>query len=168
QRSEFADAWRRQCKTSPHAPSAQSVKWTSAQGENYFPLVLAAFHAGVRLARLGECEHRIDDRTDAPGGEQWPHLLQQLIADRSLELRGAGPQRRPGDHEALLHDSQHVDLTLRSALRRDHDEAALGREHLQIARHVAAADHVENDVDAAPAGRCSDLAYEIFGLVVDR
>ena len=59
-------------------------------------------------------------------------------------------------------------VALRPALQPDLHEPAFDREHVDIARHVVAADHVEDDVDAASAGRVADGRDEIRLAIVDR
>ncbi len=61
-----------------------------------------------------------------------------------------------------------VGLHLAAAQEGDDDEAALEREAAEILLDVVAADHVEDDVDAALAGDPRDLGDEVLRPVVDR
>ena len=65
-----------------------------------------------------------------------------------LERDRARPQRRAGDGEALAQHQAGIDLALDAALHRDDDQPAVLGQALELARDVAAGDHVEDDVDA--------------------
>ena len=72
------------------------------------------------------------------------------MAPFSSTLRGRSvePVRVP----ALQHHRREIDLGLRAVQEGDADMPALQRERVDVALHIVAADHVEDDIDAA-AGR---------------
>ncbi len=88
--------------------------------------------------------------------------------DRRLERDWARAEHRSGQRQSAAHHQPEIDLGHRPALQRDRDVAAVVGEAGEVARDIVAADHVEDDIDAAPAGDAGDLVDEVARLVVDR
>ena len=65
------------------------------------------------------------------------------------------------------HHLREVELDLRPGLVRDHHQPPLQRQGAHVARQVVAADHVEDDVDAAPRRRVAHRVDEVGHPVVD-
>ncbi len=79
-----------------------SSRNSASRRQNDLADMRGALHALMRLPRLGERKHRIDNRLAAPGLEQRPDRLQESVGDLRLFYRRTGAERRAGVDEALL------------------------------------------------------------------
>jgi hypothetical protein len=100
--------------------------------------------------------------------EERPDVLAQRLGERHLALGWTRAQRRARHGQPTHHDVPPVDLHAPAAQERDHHEPAFKRQAFQVLLDVVAADHVEDDVDAALAGDPRNLRDEIVRVVVDR
>src|SRR3954464_8511981 len=120
------------------------------------------------LGGLAEREGPVDHGLDLAGLDQRPDFVAQVARNGALELDRPGTQRRAADREAPAHDLVDVELGLVAAQEGDEHEPTVVGEALELLRHVVAADHVENYVDALASGGGLDLGREVLRLVVDR
>ena len=129
----------------------------------------ARFHQPMRLDHLIEREDRVDRGRAASGVQHRPDFLPQLGRDLAFLRRRARAHGGAGDGQAAHHDLHHIEiLDLRSAEERDQHETPVHAEAANVAHRIGAADHVQNDIDAAPAGQFLDAGGEILGPVIDR
>ena len=68
----------------------------------------------------------------------------------------------------MTEEQAEIDFRLGAAEQRDDADAAVFRQTLDVTLHVTAADHVEDDVGAAPLGEFFHLLDKILVIVIDR
>src|ERR1700681_4362763 len=112
-----------------------------------------AFEQAMGLAGLLKRGGAVGERLNPTGIEQRPYLAPQRRRHRAFIGDAARAQTRAGERQALAHDRAEIDLGDHAALRRDTDMETLNREAAQIFLNVVAADHIEDDIDAAVPGR---------------
>src|SRR5690606_803625 len=108
-------------------------------------------HGAVRFWRIGErqlasyrgAQRAALERRAEPG------------VNLAVLVRGRRPQRRPQNRQLLAHRLARVDLD--AAAVADDDDASLRGEQREVAIEVAVREHLEDDVDAPPAGGVDDL-----------
>ena len=124
----------------------------------------------MRRARLFQREGRMDDRLDLAASSSGQTFSRKRRGDFGLFRHGAGAQGRAGQSQALR---QHRAMRLKFSTR-----AALGRKAICTSRpsspraarffgEIGAADHVEDDIDAAPFRKGLRLGDEILRPVID-
>src|ERR1019366_6380040 len=119
----------------------------SCHRQNDFPDVRAALHVAVRGGGLGEREDAIHQHLHRPRFQQRPDAGAQFRRDLAFLGDGARAHGGPGHREALLHDLRQINRSLGALLDGDLYEASTRGKHLQIARRVRCAHHVEHQID---------------------
>ena len=120
--------------------------------------MLPVLHSRVSRRRLFEREPAVDHRPDQPRFDERPDILLERRRDAGLALHALGPERRPDDGKPLAHQRIEVDLAFRPFEKGNLGQSALGPERREVALHVAAAHHVEHDIDAlAPVNSFATL-----------
>ena len=109
----------------------------------------------------------MDDRLDRTGLEQRPDVPMNGLGDGAFVRDRPRPQRRAGDGETPLHDRLDVQLRLGALERRDLHEPSFRGQHVDVAREVGAANHVEDDIHAAPRSLLAYHRQKIGVAVVD-
>src|ERR1019366_3818607 len=120
---------------------------TSCHCQNDFPDVRAALHVTVRGGSLGEREDAVHQHLHRARFHERPDAGAQFRRDLAFLGDGARPHGGPSDREALLHDLRQIDGGLCALLDGDLHQASTRGEHLQIARRVRRAHHVEHQID---------------------
>ena len=111
--------------------------------------------ASIRRCASAACasgNDLVNHRRDHALLEQRPDVLEQVARDRALLRRRARPQRRAGDPARLRIITEKSSSAFARLQERDLQQPALDRQQIEVARHVVAADDVEDDVDAAAVG----------------
>src|SRR6185369_6522774 len=80
---------------------------------------------------------------------------------------GTGAEDGAGDPQAPAQHLTEIDLDVRPAEEADEDEAALVAQSGQMAVDGAPTDQLDDEIDAAPAGRCPDLLRQVAPLDED-
>src|ERR1017187_9402093 len=119
----------------------------SCHRQNDFPDMRTALHVTVRGGGLGEREDAIHQHLHGTRFHQRPDASAQFARDLAFLCDGARTHRGPGHREALLHDLRQIDGGLCALLDGDLHQASTRGEHLQIARRVRRAHHVEHQID---------------------
>ncbi len=86
----------------------------------------------------------------------------RLLSDR------AAAQRRADDREPAREQEREIEIGLRAAHEADLDQTSLDGQGREILRQVAAADVVEDHVDAVVTGERMHARGEVLRVVVDR
>src|ERR1017187_2682059 len=121
----------------------------SRHRQNDFPDVRAALHVTVRGGGLGEREDAIHQHLHRARFHERPDAGAQFRRDLAFLGDRARAHGGPGDGEALLHDLRQIHSGLGALLDGDLHQASARGKHLQIARRVGRAHHVEHEIDIA-------------------
>ena len=113
---------------------------------------------GVR--GLMQREGGVDHRPDLARFDERPDTALEGVRDLPFPLHGLRAERRAGQGQALEHDREQVHLHLAALEVGDVDQAPVPGQGPDVARHVIAAHHVEDDVDAVVSGLA---AAELLG-----
>src|SRR5271154_1771619 len=125
---------------------------SSFHGQYDLADMAASFPHPMLIRRLSQWESLENYRSDLSGFDKGPHLLFEGRSDDALLGYRARPQSRAGQGLALHHQRAQVDPRFAPLKVCDLTQPALEGENLHVAREIAAADHVQNHVDPAPAG----------------
>src|SRR5690606_31381403 len=135
--------------------------------EHNLPDMSAALHEPMRLGRFGERKCLVHHRLHFTRLDQWPNLGFERTGDLTFLLDRTWAQRRACPGQALDHEHHEVSIDLRSAEPGDLHQTAVDGERADIARNVAAADHIQDHVDALAAGQLLHDGHEVLSLVID-
>ena len=119
------------------------------------------------MRRVGQRVGGVDDRPQLAGREPRPDAVAQRRENPCLLLHRPRPQRRPGHGQAPRHQPREVELGRRTFHEGDDHQPALDGEAGDVALQVGAADHVEDEIDTAAAGRLAQHRHEVLRAVVD-
>ena len=122
----------------------------------------------MRRRRLAQRELAIGERAQLALCPHRPDLLAQCRDDRRLLCHAARAQCRAGDGQVFALDRAEIGLDLRPTHQGDEAQPSLVGEQVDLPRDIVAAHHVEDRVDAAPAGELAAHGDEVLGAVVDR
>ncbi len=131
------------------------------------PLCALLSISACAAARIGEIADPMDRRPKPRIGELRPPVQFECTRNRGLLGDGPGPRRRARQRGALAQDRHDVDLGPHSTHEGDQRDAAVKRQRREVALEVAAADHVEDHIDATALGEVHRLGDEVLLAVVD-
>ena len=131
--------------------------------------VRARLHQAVCRRRVAQRERAIDDRRDDARFEQRPDVLGGARRQSRLFPRPIAPAASSRSPSAGAAGSgTRLICALAPPISAICTRRPSTASSIEVARHVLAADHVENHVDAAAAGQIADRGHEIGLAIVDR
>ena len=119
------------------------------------------------LSRLVKIKHLVNHRKTFALLHHGPDVLFEFSRHLRLVGHAARAQGGAGECETLDHQAYPVNLGFRRLQKCNLHQPTVNRQGLEIALHIVAADHVQNDVHALLRGCCQGFIDKVLGPVID-
>ena len=122
--------------------------------------MLARLHQPVGIGGLVEGKDRVDNGTQLPASEQWPHFCSTALRERRLFSTERERRVEPVISSRFTMMVRKSALNLAAVGGGDMHQPATGGEQVEMLGKIVAADHVEDGIDTVRLGPAGSSAAQ--------